>query len=65
VSLRKARKQHASFSSDSHRKSGAPSFGAALSPVESYSPPEPDKLTPRLYSWKSLDAREKLANRHN
>src|SRR5438094_6986303 len=32
----KARKRHASVSNDSHRKSGALSFGAALSPVESY-----------------------------
>jgi len=32
-----ARKMHVCFASDTHRKSGAISFGAALSPVESYS----------------------------
>lgn len=38
------------FSSDAHRKSGVFSDRAALSPVESYSPPELRELTLRLYA---------------
>lgn len=45
VSSRKRRRTARVFLGDAHRKSGVLRLTAALSPVESYSPPELSELT--------------------